>query len=738
MQAGVSPLELLTSTLRFKWTLVVIFALVSGPMIAGIWTQVVPKYQARAEIRVRPIIPRLVFRTEENGMIPLYDSFVNTQVSLVRSMTVLQRVLEQSDVQGTPWYKNAPQNLLQRLRGDSAPAMERLRDDLSVRPRPKTEIIDVSFSDVSSKDAVVIVNAVVDQYMKYYGEASGATEDALYRQLVEQNRTLENDIRGRENICAEIQRALGTGSPQELVSSMRLRLDQMLARLAEVRNRIAILEWEIQQAPADGNTVGPAAVVERQPPYHQDAEWRKLDLNVKNAEQLIAATSYTANHPEGMRLVKNLNFARDLLQQRQKQLDELWGERAVAMGMVADVNDPNALNYTAGVLTARHQLARARQEELLLQGEATKQQAEFTSLFESAQTLERETNELRNKRELYDEVRRRLDQKNIERNVPGSIELLTRAVASSKPQEDRRVVFTAMAICLGLGLGAGVAFLRAHRDQGIYVAKDMPVSVQVLLLGHVPLVSTNGPSGRMLYDEAGEDRIPLIESVRVMRTALLSRLNGARGTTILITSAAPRTGKSSFTMALGKSLAETGKRVLMVDGDFHTMTLSAWSNLAGRPGFIDALRAGSADAQHVVPTPTPGLFIMPAGRRDNDRVVCEEMANGAFAVCMGQLAQQYDITLLDGPPVLPVADATVLAARVDGIILVERGRVSRRLDIVDALARLNSVGGRLLGTVFVGSPGREGYGYRNGDAGERYGRRPRQPDKNDGQTLLIQ
>ncbi len=178
VQPSPSMMGMLLSVLRFKWTLLAIFAVVSVPMIVVIWTQIIPQYQARAEIRVRPIIPRLVFKTDENGAIPFYDSFVNTQVSLIRSMTVLQRVLDQEEIQKTQWYKGPAESLMQRVRGDTTPPMEKLRDVLSVRPRPRTEIIDVSFLDASAKDAKLIVDAVLQQYLKYVGESSDATEDA--------------------------------------------------------------------------------------------------------------------------------------------------------------------------------------------------------------------------------------------------------------------------------------------------------------------------------------------------------------------------------------------------------------------------------------------------------------------------------------------------------------------------------------------------------------------------------
>ena len=726
VQAVPSATELLTSILRFKWTLLLVAVLVSAPVVAAIWTQIVPKYQARAEVRVRPIIPRLVFKTDENGMIPLYDSFVNTQVSLIRGLTVLQRVLDQQEVQETQWYKDAPGSLMQRLRGTATPPMERLRDSLSARPRPRTEIIDVSFIDARAKDAKLIVDTVLNQYMKYIGEMSDATEDKLYRQLVDQYKSLENEIQGREKICAELHRSLGTETPQDLISGKRVRLDETQARLGELRNRIAVLEWEMKQAvAADSNAVPVArtARIAQQPKYHEDAEWRKLKMNVDIVLNEMAKSVSLPDHPEGIRLRQDLNFARDLLRQREAQLDEQWRDRlknAAGAPTTADTNDPRLEERSISV---EHQLARAKREEQLLSAELEKQQAEFKGLFESAQLLEKENNALRQKRELFDAVRQRLDQKNMERNVPGSIEVSMWAYSPSQPEKDRRTVFTAMALVLGLGMGGGAAFLRASRNQTIYAPKDMPQPMQVPFLGCVPLIRTRKPLGRSLWDEIEQDHSLLIESIRVMRTALFSRLDGQSRTTVLITSAATGTGKSSFTVILGKCMARAGKKVLIVDADFHKMTLSKWFDLLDQSGFMEFLSNKTVDRLPIFATETPGLNIMPAGKRSNDDAVFEEIANGAFKICIGQLFKQYsyDIILLDTPPILPVADAAILAGQVDGTIMVEREHVSRRTEVANALIRLSSAGGRLLGTVFVGSAGHDhyGYGYSYGHYGNK-------------------
>ena len=75
-------------------------------VIVIIWTQIVPEYQAKAEIFVSPVILRLVFDTEDTGLIPLYSSFINVQISIITSQAVLKMVLDQREVQNTNWYKN--------------------------------------------------------------------------------------------------------------------------------------------------------------------------------------------------------------------------------------------------------------------------------------------------------------------------------------------------------------------------------------------------------------------------------------------------------------------------------------------------------------------------------------------------------------------------------------------------------------------------------------------------------
>ncbi|MBW7992600.1 MAG: AAA family ATPase [Planctomycetes bacterium] len=701
--------DILKTMYRFKWMILAIFILVATPAIAAIWTQVVPEYQAKAQLRIRPIIPHLVFRTEDNGMIPLYESFVNTQVSIMKSSTVLQRVLEQQKVQETQFHKTPKPSLKQRLLGNPVPpSMERLQSSLTVRPRRGTEIMEVSFVDTSPKDAKIIVDAVLEEYRKYIGEKSDADKDFLYDKLVEQHKSLENEIKGREVIIAQFRSSLGTGTPHELISNMRLRLEDTQASLSKLRQSIAVLDWELKQAITnDSNDVPVASTVEmnKQKVYYEDVEWRRLDIAVRTNQHKIATSLFTRKHPDMALAEKDLKFSEELLRLREAQLDEQWrDEQKNKMSAVPIITNASNSGNEEVETSLEFQLNRARQEELLLVAELNRQKKDFQASFTDAQSLETENSVLQHKRDLFKAVQQRLDAKNMESNVRGSIEVLAGAFAPSMPYQDRRIMLTGMALFLCLCMGGGAAYLKATITQTIYTHKDIPYPMQVPFLGYVPANRTKKSSDK-------ESSPAMIESIRVVRTALLSRLNSQGNATVLVTSADAATGKSTFTMMLGKSLALVGKKVLIIDADFRKITLTKRFNLPGKSGFLESLSSRSVDKRHIFPTETFGLSIMPAGKRTNNGMVFEETANGAFKTCIGQLRKQFNIILLDSSPILPVADAAILSSQVDGTIMVERELVSRRANVINALARLGSAGGRILGTVFVGSNSNEGYGY---------------------------
>ncbi len=703
---------------RYKWSILLIFILTAAPLLALIWTQIVPKYQARAEIRVRPIISYIVYK-DESGMIPLYSSFLNTQVSIIRGMTVLQRVLDQPDIQNTSWYKKPQESLLSKLSGNKIPPMERLRDDLSVSPRSQTEIIDVSFVAINAKEAKLIVDSVLDKYLQYVKDKSDATEDVLYRQLSDEKTKLEREIQGSEKLIQERLKALGTSSPEELVTSKRNIVEEIAQKLIQVQQAIAILEWDQKkinelinnekERSGDSNDVLAAMPEERQ--YYNDPEWRTLERDVRTIKFQIETSKFTANNPKLLELQENLEFAEELLKLRELQIDT---QRRSMPNSEMALTGGSGLDYNTQLNNIEYQKERAKREEQILTENLSKQQEEFELVFNSAQSLAKDKSDLEYTRQKYELVRQRWDQKNMERNVPGSIEILTNAFVASEPYNDRRIVFSMMVLCLAAGLGIAVSFLRATMNQVIFASQDMPLSVNVPHLGSIPLIRLKNPLGKMLGDEIEKNQVQLFESVRVIRTKLLLQLNNQKSSTVIISSSVAGTGKSSFIKVLGKCIAKTGKQVLMIDTDFYKKTLSKRFGLADKPGIINYLNTKTMDFSGICQTEIPNLSILPAGKQDGENLVFEGIDNGFFGKYLEALQDKYSVIILDSSPVLPRADTVIMSHHVNGVIMVERELLSRRENMINAIERVHSSGGNIWGVVFVSSSDFESYGSYSG------------------------
>ena len=199
----------------------IVFVVIAVPAIALIWTQVRPLYRASGEIRVRPIIPRLVFDTDDNGPIPFYDSFVNTQIAIMRSPTVLGRVLDQEEVKETRWYTKSHSSKPEFLDHIVVPHLERLKQQMQVERRENTEIIEVALLDPNAQDATAIVNAVLGQYTRYIRDAVNTEDHRLYKQLLEKKTSLEDNIAGQEKLLERLAKQLGTTEPDELIPAKK-------------------------------------------------------------------------------------------------------------------------------------------------------------------------------------------------------------------------------------------------------------------------------------------------------------------------------------------------------------------------------------------------------------------------------------------------------------------------------------------------------------------------------------
>lgn len=709
MGGGMSRFSL-WQLLKFKWSIGLIVLLLAAPSIAAVWKFIVPVYKAKAVIQVSPIIQRIAFNTQENGMIPLYQQFLNSQVGVITSNTVLQRVLDNENVRKTSWYRGSGGAMEAPLS-----PLERLQKALSAKPRPGTQFVDVTMDAENPADAALILNELLVQYQLFANERTSATSDSVLRELEAQKKTREERIAELENSIASMQKQLKSADPDALLDQQQQRLDDDRAKLENLERSIKIAKQELAMLTP---TSGPASQPATQPAtrFEDDPEWSNRYVMLKTAQSAatVAAERFGEGHPQMKEARQRVALAEELLKEREEQLKG----RTFGMASSGLALGPSGTTTAVDRATAERRIGLLELEYSLMRDTYQANLVSHDKDFESAAELKRRLQTLAQERETYNTIRSELEKKNIEKDRPGSITVLSTANAPSEPDRDRRVLLTVAAVVVAVGLGFGQAYIRAIAAPSVQTLGDIGAIARAPFLGRIPLLK-NGQAG------SAEQFAQLREAIRMIRTAVLERIHDQRGTIVMATSAGPGAGKTTMIVMLARSLAQCGKRVLLVDADVRAPSIAKHFDAAEEPGLLDLLKGKATEREVVAPSDTPGLSIAPAGRYVDERDP-ELLANGTLKGAFDRWRKEYDVILLDSSPVLPVADARILARQADATILVVRASHCQRPEVYEALASLSLSGARLIGTVFVTAAGRRGYGggaYGYG-YGHGYGRKP--------------
>lgn len=299
-------------------------------------------------------------------------------------------------------------------------------------------------------------------------------------------------------------------------------------------------------------------------------------------------------------------------------------------------------------------------------------------------------------------------------NAPVKASIVDRATTPAGPFTPQPMRNLALALILGLLAGGGLAVLRDTFDTRIRSEDDLTeASNGVPILGNIhydkdavktPLISDLG------------SHAPRVEAFRVLRTNLqFLNVDGGKNKIFVVTSAMPAEGKSSTTCNLAETLAASGERVLLIEGDLRRPRATQYLGLENSVGVTTVL-VGRVTLDEAVQRTAGGFDLLASGRMPPNPA--ELLQSSAMQNLLASARALYDVVLIDAPPLLPVTDAAVLAAEADGALLVVRHGFTTRDQVASAVTRLEAVGARLLGSIVTMSPqskrASSGYGYGYG------------------------
>jgi polysaccharide biosynthesis transport protein len=306
----------------------------------------------------------------------------------------------------------------------------------------------------------------------------------------------------------------------------------------------------------------------------------------------------------------------------------------------------------------------------------------------------------------------------------GAAEVIAAANTPSMPVSPRPVRDAAAGAFLGLLVGTAIALLMEQLDDRIRSVADVERGLGLPILARLPFDEQSAQRPDAVAAIA-HPHAPLTEAARALRTSLQYKTVDGRLKTVVVTSAMPSEGKSVVCANLAAVCAQAGLRTVLVEADLRRPGLSALFGISATPGLVDAVAGlktleddpvraepgartggpstnGRTNIGALIASPIRNLGFLPAGPIPPNPA--ELLCSPRMSAVLGQLTAAADLVIIDTPPLLPVTDAAVLGALVDGVILVVAMDETRRASIREAIAILEGAKVPILGVVINKAP----------------------------------
>lgn len=692
------------------WPLVVI-GLVGGVVLGFLYhMQRAPVYQSRAELLV---IKNRVETTTPAGAadtrVAYLEDYVATQFRLIQSTEILQlaaRRLNEPKPNGFPADE----------RGQVAYLVARLTVTREREPATNTpsNTIALTFKAGDPTDSKRCLQAIIEAYTDELGNVYERVSGSRLKSLDEEVARLTN-----EKSKAEADR---DANLREVNAISQERLESIRARITNLRNQEVELKLRKRQLERDLQTIkdtGPGraerlAVMDKLGVKPERPAAAAAGADSRNPEDVLFALELEkadrgralgAEHPEMIALNNRIKLLTELLA---RQSSTPAGTRP------PDELDRHRLRLENDLVSLTDQV-----KEL---GDVIAQDDEKASKMAGVQI----------KVDRFGSDAHLLDEKIADRQrEKGQVAATQRSGGYevhpiTPPTEGGQiapVLYQSLLLggVLGLLLGGGLALGVEASDRGFRSAAEIRRRLGVAVLGHVPRIRTDAPPTKP--SPGGLD--PLLacarrpssseaEAVRGIRTQLYFSTQGRGHQVIQVTSPTPGDGKSTLAANLAISIAQSGKRVVLLDCDFRKPRVHRLFNLARPEVGLASVVAGDAKLGDAVRgCEVPNLFVMPCGPRPANPA--ELLTSPKFTELLAELKGQYDFVVIDSPPVLAVSDPVAVAPRVDGVLVVLRMTKSTRPNAERTREQLSAVGARVLGVVVNASAERSsgyaGYGY---------------------------
>lgn len=544
-----------------------------------------------------------------------------------------------------------------------------LRGRMDVRQQGSSFVIVVAVTSKSPAKAAAIANTILDEYINYRLEAKFAAVQRESDWLNERLAGLEAEVVESENeVLRERERAATdvqtTERLNQQISEATTRLVAARADLAESRARLDKIR---RIADLQGLTAAADVMVS------EVISGYRRDLADLRREEAAGIRRFGADSPKVLPISQSIETL-------EAEIEREVGRHMQELANTVDISQSKVDALQAGVKEV---------ERLAL--EQSKQQVKLGQLARIAAA----------NRLIYEDFLNRFkESRDVQNLQQADAEVISYASPPSQPSSPRIKVTVALAAFAGLFLGLGLMLLIEMRRIGFMTAEAVSEDTGLPIYASFSQARLRGPvrqliDGRYLKGKAAY----LAEEARQLRTYLQVSFDMQVKKVVLITSSVQNEGKTTTALLLAWAVQQSGRSCLIIDGDLRKPSLSRDWRSDDKPDLVSVLQ-GDVDLKDAVrKDEATGCDLLPTTRMHDDPA--DLLANGAMDDMIIAARMNYDMVIVDSPPLLPVPDTMVFADQADLVLMMVRWRRTPKSAVRRALSMLQSVTAQSIGGVIT-------------------------------------